>query len=90
MKRSLPQKLSSLDPLRSTRSDENEDARRDFDGFDPDEELLRFREAADEGRNKLATELAHNLDEWMSRGGVPPMDWRRKTFVVKFKKRKRA
>lgn len=61
--------------LKSTRSNISEDAHRDFDGFDANEELKRFRAACDGKKWKLAAELASNLDESMSRGGPEPVEW---------------
>lgn len=59
----------------STRSNKNKDARRDFDGFDVDEELRRLREALRGGQWRCAAELASNLDEHLSRGGPLPVAW---------------
>jgi len=59
----------------STRSSANEDAARDFDGFDPDEELQRFRGAIEDQSFEDAAWLAFNLDEWMTRGGTKPREW---------------
>jgi len=61
--------------LRSTRSDESEDARRDFDGFDIDEELNLFRGACRLGLYREAAEFAANVDEWLCRGGSTPVAW---------------
>jgi len=62
-------------PIVSTRSNTNEDARRDFDGFDIDEELRRLRLALRDGRWRVAAELAANLDEHLCRGGSLPVAW---------------
>lgn len=59
----------------STRSNASEDARRDFDGFDVDEELARLREALRRKRWRSAAEFAANLDEHLSRGGDLPVAW---------------
>lgn len=59
----------------STRSNESEDARRDFDGFSVDEELQRLRLALRDGQWRAAGELAANLDEHLSRGGSLPVAW---------------
>lgn len=61
--------------IRSTRSSSNPDARRDFDDFDVDEELRRFRLAAREGQLQSAIKLASNIDEYLSRGGELPVAW---------------
>lgn len=61
--------------LTSTRSNANEDAHRDFDDFDQDEELQRFREAVRSGQWRTAAILAANLDESLSRGGSLPAAW---------------
>jgi hypothetical protein len=61
--------------IRSTRSNKNPDARQDFDGFDVDEELRRFRAAARGGQLQVAVELAANIDEHLSRGGDLPVAW---------------
>lgn len=73
--------------LRSTRSCEGEDARRDFDRFNPDEELRRMRAAIRESADakattgdrrdamRLAVEVAMNLDEWLTRAGRLPKVW---------------
>ena len=62
-------------PIVSTRSNANVDARRDFDGFDVDEELRLLRRALADGRWRIAGELAANLDEHLSRGGALPVAW---------------
>ena len=62
-------------PIVSTRSIANEDARRDFDGFDVDEELRRLRRALRDGRWRVAAELTANLDEHLCRGGSLPVAW---------------
>lgn len=62
--------------ITSTRSNKGVDAHRDFDGFDPDEKLRRFREAMRQDQPRAAAELAANLDEWLSRGGDLPDAWR--------------
>lgn len=59
----------------STRSAANEDARRDFDGFDVDEELRRLRRALRDRQWRTAAELAANLDEHLCRGGSLPVAW---------------
>jgi len=59
----------------STRSKKSEDAHRDFDGFDVDEELARFRAAVSRGDVTNAVELAKNIDENLSRGGPIPVAW---------------
>ncbi len=59
----------------STRSNANEDARRDFDDFDVDEELLRLRVALQDGQWRIAAELTANLDEYLCRGGSLPVAW---------------
>jgi hypothetical protein len=61
--------------IMSTRSNKSEDARRDFDGFDVDEELRRFRSALRQGQWRAAAELAANLDEHLCRGGSLPVAW---------------
>jgi hypothetical protein len=61
--------------LKSTRSNRNADARRDFDGFDVDEELVRFRFALKQGDWRAAAELAANIDEHLSRSGPLPVAW---------------
>lgn len=62
-------------PIRSTRSDANADAHRDFDGWDVDEELRLFRQAVEEGQFEVAAKLAANIDESMSCGGDFPKEW---------------
>jgi len=63
-------------PVASTRKGApGTDAHRDFDGFDPGEELRRFRLAVELNQFKIASVLAFNLDEHMTRGGSPPIDW---------------
>jgi len=74
--------------LKSTRSNANEDARRDFDDFDVNEELCRARRAlheVDKGEDterspdalhSFAAECFLNIDEWLSRGGDLPSAWR--------------
>lgn len=59
----------------STRSRQNPDAARDFDGFDVDEELRRFRDAVRTDQPQVAIELAANIDEHLSRGGSLPVAW---------------
>ena len=73
--------------LRSTRSNANEDARRDFDDFDVNEELCRARRALREvskGEDAerspgtllaFAAECFLNIDEWLCRGGELPSAW---------------
>jgi len=73
--------------LKSTRSNANEDARRDFDDFDVNEELCRARRAlheVDKGEDaerspdalhSFAAECFLNIDEWLSRGGDLPSAW---------------
>lgn len=61
--------------ITSTRSRASKDARRDFDGFDVDEELVRFRKALRTGQWGVAAELAANLDEHLCRGGALPVAW---------------
>lgn len=64
-------------PIVSTRKGKHgTDAHRDFDGFDPGEELRRFRLAVELNQFAAATALASNLDEHMTRGGSPPLPWR--------------
>ena len=65
----------STPPITSTRSNESEDARRDFDGFDVDEELSRLRAALRAGQWRIAAELSANLDEYLSLGGALPVAW---------------
>lgn len=65
----------STAPIISTRSNKSADARRDFDGFDVDEELRRLREALRAGQWRIAAELSANLDEHLSRGGPLPVAW---------------
>ncbi len=66
--------------FRSTRSSASVDAHRDFDGFDPDEELARLRLAL--LTPGLPTALAFiveattNLDEWLIRFGRLPEAWK--------------
>jgi len=63
-------------PIVSTRKGApGTDAHRDMDGFDPGEELRRFRLAVELNQFAAATTLASNLDEHMTRGGSPPMPW---------------
>ncbi len=62
-------------PIVSTRSAVNEDARRDFDGFDVDEELHLLRRALRDGRWRIAAELVSNIDEHLCRGGSLPVAW---------------
>jgi len=59
----------------STRSSESADAHRDFDNFDVDEELRRFRVALRQEDWRAASELAANIDESLSRGGDIPVAW---------------
>lgn len=59
----------------STRSNADEDARRDFDGFVVDEELSRLRRAMLDGQWHAVAELAANLDEHLCRGGSLPVAW---------------
>ena len=66
---------SSSKAIVSTRSNVNEDARRDFDGFDADEELSRLRRALRDGTWRVAAELMANLDEHLCRGGSLPVAW---------------
>ena len=73
--------------LKSTRSAESEDARRDFDDFDVNEELCRARSAlreidkgedaerAPDALRAFAAECFANIDEWLSRGGDLPSAW---------------
>lgn len=61
--------------ITSTRSNANKDAHRDFDDFDQDEGLQRFREAVRSGQWRAAAILATNLDESLSRGGSLPAAW---------------
>jgi hypothetical protein len=65
----------ALEMITSTRSNKNEDARRDFDDFDVDEELRRLREALRDEQWHSVAELAANLDEHLSRGGSLPVAW---------------
>jgi hypothetical protein len=74
--------------LKSTRSNANEDARRDFDDFDINEELCRARRAlcevskgedaerSPDALYSFAAECFLNIDEWLSRGGELPSAWR--------------
>lgn len=62
-------------PIVSTRSNASADARRDFDDFDVDEELARFRAACRARDWRMAAELASNLDEHLARGGSLPVGW---------------
>ncbi len=59
----------------STRSHANEDAHRDFDGWNAEEEIRRFRAAVKARHWHAAALLAANLDEFMSRGGARPGAW---------------
>lgn len=62
----------------STRSDADVDARRDFDGFDVDEELRRLNAAlsvATPPSIRFAAEAMVNIDEWLGRGGALPKRW---------------
>ena len=59
----------------STRSNAGKDARRDFDGFDEDEELSLLRRALRDGKWRIAAELISNLDEHLCRGGSLPVGW---------------
>jgi len=61
--------------ITSTRSNASDDARRDFDGFDVDEELRRLRKALRQAQWRSVAELAANLDEHLSRGGSLPVAW---------------
>jgi hypothetical protein len=83
---SMPKKkIPTLLP--STRSHESADAHRDFDHFDPDEELRRMRWAfkksidakmtTGERRDalRLVVEMAMNLDESLTRQGTLPRAW---------------
>lgn len=62
-------------PSASTRSRKSEDARRDFDGFDVDEELRRLRHAMRDAQWRSVAELASNVDEHLCRGGSLPVAW---------------
>ena len=62
-------------PIVSTRSNISADARRDFDGFDVDEELQLLRRALRDGYWRVAAELMSNLDEHLCRGGSLPVGW---------------
>ena len=76
-------KRSSLTSTRSGKKDA--DARRDFDGFDVDEELRRLLAAVSAGARALgmtplatlefAAEALGNIDEWLTRGGALPKRW---------------
>lgn len=62
----------------TTRSDENEDAHRDMDGFDVDEELARLRLALKSkasSASMFALEAIANIDEHLTRGGPLPKAW---------------
>lgn len=67
--------------LRSTRAflaEKGEDARRDFDGFDVDEELARMRVALADGSmvsSAFIREAFENIDEWLVRDGDLPRAW---------------
>lgn len=63
------------DRITSTRSNASADARRDFDGFDVNEELSRLRRALRDGQWRIAAELSANIDEHLSRGGALPVAW---------------
>jgi hypothetical protein len=65
----------NLAVITSTRSKASDDARRDFEGFDVDEELRRFRKALRQAQWRIAAELAANLDEYLTRGGSRPQAW---------------
>lgn len=67
--------------ISSTRANNGPDARRDFEGFDVDEELKRFREALVVKDYRVASELAANIDEYLSRGGSVPVGWLGPTCV---------
>ena len=72
--------------LTSTRSNENEDARRDMDGFDVDEELARLRRAVKEVESvkpkqelklhRFIAEAFANIDEHLLRLGDLPEMWK--------------
>ena len=62
----------------STRSDASEDARRDFDGFEVNEELRRLNAAlsvASPSSIRFAETAMQNIDEWLVRGGALPERW---------------
>ena len=73
-KRSIRARVQQL-PSVSTRSNSGEDARRDFDGFDVDEELRRLRLAMRDAQWRSAAELTSNIDEYLCRGGSLPVAW---------------
>lgn len=60
----------------STRSTANVDAHRDFDDFDLDRELKNLRSGLEAGDITFVREAFANIDEWLSRGGDLPEDWR--------------
>ncbi len=72
--------------LTSTRSNKNEDARRDMDGFDVDEELARLRRAVKEVESvkpkqklkahRFIAEAFANIDEHLLRLGGLPETWK--------------
>lgn len=65
--------------LKTTRSNSSGDAHRDFDGFDVDVELDRFRRAtqapAGEERDVFLIQAMMNIDEYLMRGGPLPAAW---------------
>lgn len=73
--RKIANNTSEQLPSVSTRSSASEDARRDFDGFDVDEELRRLRFAMRDAQWRSAAELTSNIDEHLCRGGSFPVAW---------------
>lgn len=64
--------------FKTTRSNKNPDAHRDYDHFDIDEELARARLAIKDGSPealKFAVEAFDNIDEWLIRMGRLPRSW---------------
>ncbi len=66
------------DLLVSTRSNENVDARRDFDGFEIETELERLRLGLRSGNLDFIREAFGNIDEWLSREGRFPVEWEKR------------
>ncbi len=72
--------------LKTTRSDQSEDAHRDMDGFDKDEELARLRRAVKETETvspeenpelyRFIAEAFGNIDETLCRLGPLPKAWK--------------
>lgn len=73
--RKIANNPSEQPPTVSTRSSASEDARRDFDGFDVDEELRRLRFAIGNAQWRSVAELTSNIDEHLCRGGSFPVAW---------------